>query len=388
MHLNPRLERVTPPPIVEVHRWLEGRRFPPDRPLIDLTQAAPDTPPSPDLVEYLAGRLADPQAARYTPVEGIPSLRAALARHHTSRYGVEISDEDVIVTSGANQAFWPAVLAVAGPGDEVIVPLPYYFNHVMTLEMLGIRPILVPFDETRSGVPDPDRLAALATPRTRALVLVTPNNPTGAAYPAEVLDRLAELALDRRFALILDETYLDFLPPDRIPHRLFSHPERDRFLIHLYSFSKALALPGYRIGALVAGQEVRRQALKVQDSVVICAPHPAQMAARYGLEHLDGWMEDQRERVSRRQEAFAAALVASGSGSRIVSAGTYFAYLRHPFPDLPAVRAARRLLDEIDLLSLPGTVFGPGQDPYLRLAVGNVPQDRLEEAAERLASVG
>jgi hypothetical protein len=388
IQLNPWIESVAFPPIAEIRGWSEGRSFPPSKPLIDLTQAVPDYPPPPELIADLAGRMTDPQTALYTDLEGINPLRRALARHHCAMYAADLDAGDFIITAGASQAFWLALLAVCRPDDEVVVPVPYYFDHIMAMQALGITPVLVPIGEGHAGIPDATNIAALLGPRTRAILLVTPNNPTGAVIPSTVIDEIAELSHRHNIALIVDETYADLLPGGSAPHSLFRRPDWGELLIHIYSFSKVFGMTGYRVGALAAGKRVREAALKLHDTMMICAPHPAQLAALYGLEHLGDWAAANRTEISLRQSTFADALAVGGSPFRLEVAGGYFAWLRHPYPDRSDFDVAHALFDEQHLLTLPGTVFGPGQEAYLRLAVANVDATDLEEVAARLAAPG
>ena len=188
------------------------------------------------------------------------------------------------ITAGCNQAFCLAMAALARPGDQVVLPLPYYFNHRMWLDATGIEALHPAFRPDAGGVPDVEEVARLITDRTRAIVLVTPNNPTGAIYPAETLRAFYDLAKRRGIALVLDETYIDFLPTDDRPHDLFEDPDWASTVVHLYSFSKVFAITGHRVGALTAGPALMAQIEKAMDCVAICAPRigPGGGAVRAG----------------------------------------------------------------------------------------------------------
>jgi aspartate/methionine/tyrosine aminotransferase len=169
----------------------------------------------------VAERAALFETAQYTAIEGIPALRESLAAHVAERYRGYVAAENMLITAGCNQAFCLAIQALARAGDAVMLPVPYYFNHQMWLEIQGITPIHLPFRQDRAGVPDPDEAAALLTPETKAIVLVTPSNPTGAVYPPAVIDQFRDLAEERGIALIVDETYRDFLVDENgPPHNL------------------------------------------------------------------------------------------------------------------------------------------------------------------------
>lgn len=388
--LNGVLRAVAEPPIAEAQGWIRNRNFPPDRPLIDVAQAVPGYPPPGALTRHLASIAQEPVTARYTEIEGIPALRQALAAHMSEFYEARIGANQVAITAGCNQAFCLAMMALAGAGDEIILPLPYYFNHRMWLDMLGIASVLLPFRPDRGGVPDPDEAAALIGPRTRAVVLVSPNNPTGAVYPPETIAAFRDLARSRGIALVVDETYKDFLAADGPPHDLFAAADWPDTVVQLYSFSKVYCLTGYRVGAILAAPAFIAEVAKAMDCIAICAPRIGQEAALYGLRNLDGWRLENRRLMNERVVALRAAFATSDTGYSIVSAGAYFAYLRHPFAasrgrvaDARAV--AKRLAEEENMLCLPGSMFGPGQEDFLRFAFANVEASVMPEVARRLA---
>ncbi len=383
---NPLLAAVAEPPIAEAHGWIRGRVFPADKPLIDVAQAVPGYPPPAALTEHLARVVGEPQMARYTEIVGTPALRAGLAADINRLYGGDVGADDLLIAAGCNQAFCLATLALAGPGDEVLLPLPYYFNHQMWLEMIGVGVVHLPFRPERGGVPDPADAAARIGPKTRAIVLVSPNNPTGAVYPPEAIAAFHDLARARGLALVLDETYRDFMPADGAPHALFRSADWRDNLVHLYSFSKVYALTGYRVGALATGPELIAEIAKAMDTVAICAPRIGQEAAQYGLQHLDEWRRGNTVLMRARRAALVEALKRNDLGYELVSCGAYFAYLRHPFRDRPAAEVARRLAAEENMLCLPGTMFGPQQEEFLRIAFANVDAATMPDIAARLAA--
>ena len=384
--VNPALGAVIPPPIAAITRLAADREFPPDKPLLDLAQAVPAYPPADALTAHLASAVRKPEMARYTPIVGRDDLRGALAEALSEAYGGRITPAQVAVTAGCNQAFCLALMALAGPGDEAILAGPSYFNYQMWLEMLGVSPVYLPFRPERGGVPDPADARERITPRTRAIVLVTPNNPTGAIYPPETIDGFRRLAREAGVALALDETYRDFLPGDGPPHSLFAEPRWDETLVHLYSFSKVYSLTGYRVGALVAGSGLLAEVAKAADCVAICAPAIAQEAALYGLNHLADFRADKRRLVLERVAQFRAVFERRDLSYELICAGAFFAYVRHPFAGTPAVDVAHRLIREENVLCLPGSAFGPDQEDYLRFALANIDGDAMTALGERLVA--
>ncbi len=387
MRLSERLRQVTFPPITEVKSWLDGRQFSADRPLVDLCQAIPDYPPPPQLVEHLVALLRDDATlAIYSPDEGLVDARRSVAAWYQRRYGASPDYRRVCLTIGASQAFWLAMLALCRAGDEVIVPLPAYFDHPMGLEALGICPRYLPF-ASDNPLPDPARIAAAINERTRAILLVTPSNPTGAVLPPALIDELFQLARCNNIALVLDETYNAFVPPGLAPHHLFSRPDWDEHFIHIASFGKTFALTGFRAGALIAAEKLLHQALKVQDSMVVCQPRITQLAVAYGCDNLDDWVADNAAMMQQRHDLFTRLFDVADNPFELCASGAFFAWVRHPWPQLSGRAAARRLLDEAAVIALPGEVFGPGLEGYLRLALGNVGYHAIEAAVARFSAI-
>ncbi len=379
--ISPQIRAVHFPPISEVREWAASYFATPEQPLVDLCQAVPDYPPAPELVSYLRRVVDDPLTARYSPDEGLPEVREALSARYARRYGGAVPPGAFCLTVGASQAFWLAMVTLCVAGDEVVVPLPAYFDHPMALEVLGIRPVYLPYDEVTGGLPSVSDLESLLTPRTRAILLVTPSNPTGVVAPPELIRDLLELARRRGVALVLDETYADFIPGR--PHDLFMDRGWGDNFIQIISFGKTYSLTGYRAGALVGSEEFIHQALKAQDSMAVCQPRITQQAVRYGAEHLEPWVEANRGSMALRHDRFREEFLAAGNRFRLVTSGAFFAWVRHPFSGVSGREVARRLAQESGLLCLPGEVFGPGLTHYLRLAFGNIRQEFIPEAVER-----
>jgi len=214
------------------------------------------------------------------------------------------------------------------------------------------------------------------------VVLVTPNNPTGAVYPGRVIEEVAAQCRAHGAMLVLDETYRDFLP-DGPPHRLFDDAWAD-VLIHLYSFSKAYCVPGHRVGAIAAGAAAMRELEKAFDTFQICPPRPAQSALAWAIPALREWRGGNRGLMAARA-AFFRDSVAQLPGWRLDAIGTYFAYLRLPENAPDAMRAAEILAAEQGLMTLPGPFFGPGQERHLRLAFANAAEDVLTQVPARLS---
>lgn len=386
--LNPAIAATLSPPVMEARRWLSETTLPEGLPLMNLSQAAPVAPPPAAMRAAMARAIEqDPAIHLYSPVMGNPELREALAKRTAALYGGTVDPAQVALTSGCNQAFCAAMATLAAPGDDVILPTPWYFNHYMWLTMQGVK--TRPLATGPSLLPDPDECAALITPRTRAIVLVTPNNPGGVEYPPALIAAFADLAARRGVALIIDETYRDFHTIDGPPHALFANPDWDETLIHLYSFSKAYRLTGHRVGAILAHPARLAEIEKFLDTVTICVSGPGQMAALWGLNNLEDWLAGERLEILRRRAAMIQGFKGL-DGWELPGCGAYFGYARHPF-DASATDVAKRLLREAGVLMLPGTMFRPDSQPdgarELRIAFANADVEEIDALMRRLRAI-
>ena len=380
--LSPAISRIEAPPIAEAMAWVRpGER---NRALLNLCQAVPSYEPAEALQSEIARLAYDPAVHLYTDNHGIPELRSALARHMAADYYGLIHPENVSITSGCNQAFCAAIMALAQRGDNVVLPAPYYFNHQMWLDMLGVEKRIVQAFAEGRAYPLPGDAAALIDTHTRAIVLCSPNNPTGAIYPPEIIEGFYELAKAAGIALIIDETYKDFRSSPEPLHHLFAKEDWQETFVQLYSFSKVFALTGYRVGSIIAGAKVLAEAEKILDCMAICAPHISQRAALFGLANLSDWKLEKRRVMEDRREALLTAFKHPKLSYRLISSGAYFAYVKHPFDKESAKAVAMRLAGEHDVLCLPGSMFGPDQEPYLRFAFANSPAEDMAILVERL----
>ena len=387
---QPRTRTTFPPPVMEARRWLEGVAHPADRPLINVSQAAPVDPPPQGLRQAIADvAMTRDDAHLYGPVLGLPDLRAELARQVSQHYDGSVAAPQVGITSGCNQAFAAAIATLCGEGDEVILPTPWYFNHKMWLDMSGVKSVALP---TGNGLlPDPEQAAALVTDRTRAIALVTPNNPAGVEYPAELVQAFFDLARAHGLALIVDETYRDFDSRSGPPHPLFQDADWRDTLIHLYSFSKAYRLTGHRVGAMIASEERLAEAEKFLDTVAICPGQLGQHAALWGMQNLSQWLAGERDEILHRRAAITQQMPKlAARGWQLLGLGGYFAYMRHPF-ETSSADLAPQLVRDAGILCLPGTMFYPDDDPAgrreLRIAFANLDAAGIGVLFDRLAQI-
>lgn len=375
------------PPILAAKTWASNTPLPDGLSLLDFSQAAPSTPPPAPMLDAMAETVRTNAAAHlYGHVLGNADLRAALAAKMSAAYGAAITTAQVGITSGCNQAFAAAIAALTDQGDEVILPTPWYFNHKMCLDMAGVH--AVPLETGADLLPDPNRARSLITSKTRAIVLISPNNPTGLELDPKLIEAFYLLAREHGIHLILDETYWDFRAGDGVAHDLFQDPDWPHALIRLYSFSKSFHLSGHRIGAITCAAHLMADITKYLDTITICPSGIGQAAVLWGLEHLDDWLASERQEILNRgakvRQVFDRL---TDQGWLLLSSGAYFAYVDHP----DAVKhdnASQYLLEETGILTLPATMFLPDGTAkarrQFRIAFANLGADGIADMGQRL----
>jgi aspartate/methionine/tyrosine aminotransferase len=384
MRFNRNVQKTEMPPMVELaRRSVELAQQGAD--VIRLDQGAVDIAPPPAFVNGVVEAMANPDVHRYAPDPGLPGLRTALARYGSERFGVDWDPRgEIVVTPGANQACFAALLALVEPGDEVLLPSPWYFNHAMAVTAIGAVPVPVPTSAAEFYVPSVEAVSDAITERTRVLALVNPNNPTGARYPDDSTRALVELAIQKNLWLISDQTYQELhfeTEPPLSPAAIAGARER---VVTVGSFSKSLGLAGWRLGFLAANRDLVSEILKIQDCSVISAARAGQEGLLAALPGIKEHVTRVRDTLRVRRNRLVAALRAANLNAFLEPAGSLFLFLRLPGVD-DDWAFCQRLLEEQHVVTVPGSVFGPDGVGSVRLSFGLVEPDRLDEAARRIA---
>ena len=379
MPVAQRMEAVQSPIIPVVAEWI--RQHPGT---ISLGQGVVHYGPPPHAMAQIERFLADGNH-KYQPVDGVPVLREALYAKLKSDNGIVVSRHNaLVVTAGGNMAFFNALAAIADPGDEVILPTPYYFNHEMAVTMLSCRPVLAP---TRDDYQlDPAAIAERISPRTRAIVTVSPNNPTGAVYSRESLVAVSELCRRHGLYHIHDEAYEYFVFDGAAHFSPASLADATDYTISLFSLSKAYGFASWRIGYMFIPSALLTAVKKVQDTIVICPPVISQYAAAGALEAGREWC---RQRITQFDGVRADVVDELRDIEDIcalpTSQGALY-FLLHIDTQLDALTLAERLIRDHGVALIPGNTFGIDRGCYLRMSYAGLARDQVLEGTRRLVA--
>jgi aspartate/methionine/tyrosine aminotransferase len=352
---------------------------------ISLGQGVVHYSPPPQAFAQIETFLREPEWHKYQAVHGIPELLAEIEKKLAQDNSVPIDGSNcIIVTAGGNMAFMNAVLAITHPGDEIILNVPYYFNHEMAIMMASCTPVLVATDENYQL--RPAALEAAITSKTRAIVTVSPNNPTGAVYAESSLRAVNEICRRHGLYHINDEAYDYFVYDDAKHFSPASIAGSGEHTISLFSLSKAYGFAGWRIGFMVIPQHLFTAVRKIQDTILICptviSQHVAAGAMQVGADYCRGYLSELAEvrqlvmRELTHIHSFCAVPPADGA---------FYFLLRLETKQKP-LALVERLVREHRVAAIPGDAFGMHDGCYLRVAYGALQKETVAEGIGRLVS--
>ncbi len=318
----------------------------------------------------------------YTSNKGLQPLRETLARHLLQRYNLTYDSEDeILITTGVSEGLDIAIRAIVDPGDEVLIAQPSYVSYAPCVTLAGGKPVPVECVEEDHFKLNPDTLMEQCTPKTKALMINFPNNPTGAVMTQGDLEAIADIVTDHDLLVISDEVYSELTYEGSHVSTATIGDLRER-TITLNGFSKAYAMTGWRVGYLCAPKEICEAALKIHQYVMLCAPVMGQVGA---LEALRSAEEEKNSMVNEyrlRRNMFVAGLNRIGLSCHLPE-GAFYAFPSVKGTGLSDVEFAERLLKEQRVAVVPGSVFGAGGDYHLRCAYA-VSRKKLGEALTRI----
>ena len=350
---------------------------------ISLGQGVAYYGPPPEAAQDLERFWADPENHQYKLVQGIPELLEAIETKLAAENGIRVGDgQRIVVTAGANMGFVNAVLAITDPGDEIVLNLPYYFNHEMAVAIADCKAVCVSTDDDYQL--RPEAIERAVTDKTRAVVTISPNNPSGAVYSEQTLRHVNEICREKGIYHISDEAYEYFTYDGATHFSPGSIAGSAPHTISLYSLSKAYGFASWRIGWMVLPEPLYMPVKKIQDTVLICPPVVSQWAAVGAMRAGRAYCE-QKLHVTR--EIRRLVLARLGEIEDLVTVpradGAFYVLLRVR-SDIDPMRLVQRLIEEHAVAVIPGTTFGISDRCLLRVAYGALDKDTAAEGVGRL----
>jgi aspartate/methionine/tyrosine aminotransferase len=330
--------------------------------VIRLEIGEPDSAAPAHVVEAAMRAAAGP--VRYVQSAGVPALREALVDRLARVAGIAATPEQVVVGQGAVQTLFTVLASVVRPGDEVLVPDPAWPNYEMQTIVLGATPVHYRLRREDGYQPDPEEIVRLITPRTRVLVLNTPNNPTGAVIDAQRMAAIVEAAASRGVLVLSDEVYDELVLEGE---HVGAHAFAPDSVVPVYSFSKTYAMTGWRVGYAVVPPRLAVAMERLLETQISCLPPVSQAAALAALQGPQDSIAENAGRYRRRRDLAVAQLGAAGIDV-VVPKGAF--YLIVPLADGADSRAAALELVQRGVATAPGSAFGPSAAPFLRLNLG------------------
>lgn len=377
--ISQRIARVQSPVIPVVAEWIAAHPG-----TISLGQGIVHFGPPPvvDAAVVAAAQNNGSALDRYGSVRGTNELLDHLAHKVSRENRLELAQQRLLVTAGSNMGFLNAVLAIADAGDEVILLTPYYFNHHMAIEMLGCRVVEVPTD-ARYQI-DVQAVAAAITERTRAVVTISPNNPTGAVYSRRALTAINQLCRENGCFHISDEAYEYFTYAGAEHFSPGSLPDSAAHTISLFSFSKAYGMAGWRCGYMAIPQELETSVKKIQDTNLICPPMICQIAATAALEAGRSWAKIKIDPFEQVRAEVLEQLGQLGERCRVPQPDGAFYVLVQLETDCSDLDLVHALIRDFGVAVLPGSAFGVTDTCALRIAYGALALETVAEGMGRL----
>ena len=349
--------------------------------VISLGQALPFFPPPDSVVRAARAALERGDVHVYSTDPGLVSLRRALAER-LAMHRIEAGADDLIITAGANHAFTLALMTLVDPGDEVILPAPFFTNHEMAVRGLGASPVEAPVADRETFAIRWSDIEPHLTGRTKAVVLCNPSNPTGAALDAVEGERIVAELQRRGIVLFSDETYMHFVYGR--PHwSAASAPAWRSNVVVIGTMSKSFSMTGWRVGFMLADAAICSQAVKVQDAMIICAPVISQMAAEGAVRDDWTYAGTFHGQLLERRQALIDGLVSIPRMHWQATSAAFFGFVRvDGCTDSDSL--ARDLLEVAHVVTIPGSAFGRSGEGFLRLSYGSASVAAVHEATERL----
>ena len=320
----------------------------------------------------------------YTSNQGLPSLRKKISNYLSSRFDIHYDADEMILTAGSSQGILAALMAIINPGDEIIVTEPTYICYVPDIEMCGGKAVVITLSSDNEYKLTPEILKKYITPKTKAVFLSYPNNPTGAIMTREELEAIAPIILENNLFVISDEIYAELTYGSRHCSIASFDGFKERTIL-VSGFSKAFAMTGWRLGYVCAPKEILDQILKIQQYIMLSAPTTAQYGAKAALDECIPDMENMVKEYDRRRQYLLSSFKELGVDC-FDARGAFYLFPSIKKFNLSSREICLKLLNDYDVLVVPGTAFGDSGEGYIRISYATS-MERLKIFIETLRKV-
>ncbi|OYT28705.1 aspartate aminotransferase [Thermoplasmatales archaeon ex4572_165] len=376
MHFIGRTSNIRNAPIIKL---LQDSKV--SKEVISLGQGIPFFRPPENSIESFIKNSSLKNGYSYSTDAGLIELRKAIKVKLSIENNIIVDEEQIVVTAGANQGFMNVIMSITDSGDEIILITPSYFNYIMSTRLVGCKPVLVSSDES-TNLPNIEEIKKRISDKTRAIVTISPNNPTGVVYPKNLLKNINDICMENELYHISDEVY-EYFTYDNNYHISPAFFDKDMdHTISLFSCSKSFAMSGYRIGCIITPKHLFNEILKVQDTIGICAPVPSQYAAIKAFDLGSSYMNQYISEINEIRLLFYDVLNGLDSVNVNLPQGAMYFFL-HLKKEINTWDLAKRLIDEYDIITIPGEVFDSNYSS-LRVSFGNLRVDESKEGIVRL----
>jgi aminotransferase len=351
--------------------------------VIDFTLGDPDIPPYEDIKSAACSAIMQGKT-RYSQNAGLIDLRNAIGKYYDEREALLYDPQkEIIVTVGAMEGLFLALISILNPGDEVIIPAPYWINYQQMVFLCHANPVIVDSDEDGDLTISVNAIKSKITSKTKIIILNTPNNPSGLIISQSKLSEIAKLAITNDLIVISDEVYKTMMY-DGSAFRSIVHFDgmRERTVL-VNSFSKEFCMTGWRIGYILAPDELISTMTKLQENIVACAPLPSQYAAIEALRGGDNYSRSMVNEYRKRRDVLVEGLNKIKKLSCKAPDATFYLMLNIKETGLTSEEFAYKLLEEVQVAVVPGITYGKNCEGYVRLAF-TISMDKIKEGLERI----
>jgi aminotransferase len=365
MELNQNLKKVKPSGIRKLFDLAQNRKD-----IISFGIGEPDFV-TPGHIREAAKKAIDDSYTHYTPNAGFSDLREALSQKLKDCNKIPIESEEVLVTAGGTQALFSSFYVLLNPDDELIVPDPGFLVYGSQVNLAGGNPVYLPIREENHFQIDPDELRDIITPKTKAILLNSPGNPTGMVITQKVMEEIAQIATEHDLFIISDELYEDILFDGRKHVSIASFPGMKERTISIFGFSKSYAMTGWRLAYIACPEYLIREMIKVQQNTTVCPNSVTQRAALYGLQHPEETgpsIDDMRKAYQERRNLIMEGFDGIEGFECLSPEGAFYAFPNITGTGKKSEELSMYLIDQCGVVTVPGNAFGQYGEGYLRFS--------------------